>query len=98
MLTRAATVGGVEHGWYFYGITRRAALERVLAAAEDEPEIVTDRVPNGNDVAPLQLLEFLGLAAVVRPVLLSDFTLAALRARLQNACAVEAGAFRVSSW
>ena len=90
MLTRTATVGDVEHGWYFYGITRRGALARALAGAEGEHHIVTDPPPNGSDVAPLQLLEFLGLAAVVRPVLLADFTLAALRARLQNASAVEA--------
>ena len=62
-------------GWYFYGITRRAPLPATLAAADDP--------------APLQLLEFSRLAAVVRPVSLADFTPAALKERLQNASVLE---------
>lgn len=66
-------------GWYFYGITRRAPLPAALCA----PLTADD------DAAPLQLLEFSGLAAVVRPVPLADFTPAALKERLQDASVLE---------
>ena len=81
-------VGDPGHGWYFYGITRRGPLDAALAAADDA-EQTTGGAVAPNEAAPLQLLEFSELAAVVRAVPLADFTPAALRERLQDALALE---------
>lgn len=51
---------------------------------------ITRREPLADSLASLQLFEFAGLAAVVRPVLLADFRAAALQERLQDASALEA--------
>jgi hypothetical protein len=64
--------------WYLYGVTRRGSLAALLSADDFEPF-----------AAPLQLLEFSQLAAVVRPVPRSDFSRAALRERLHNASSLE---------
>lgn len=61
-------------GWYLYGITRPAPLAALA---------VTD------DAAALQLLDCSELTAVVRPVLLADFSPAVLRQRLQSASELE---------
>ena len=56
-------------GWYLYGITRRGVEPSTLVAAHNEP---------------LELIEFAGLAAVVRLVPLADFSTEILRKRLQS--------------
>jgi hypothetical protein len=76
-----ATAGDAGRGWYLYGITRRGSLATLLAEANaGEPA----------GAAPLELLECSGLAAVVRPVSLDDFSTAALQERLRHASALEA--------
>ena len=75
------TSGDTARGWYLYGITRRGPPAAVLADAD------AGRVA---DAAPLQLVECCGLAAVVRSVLVSDFSLAVLQERLRNASELEA--------
>lgn len=70
-----------EQGWYLYGITRR----RVHAVVP----IDTDAAGSGGG-APLRLLEYGELAAVVRPVSLADFNQAALQERLRSMADVEA--------
>jgi hypothetical protein len=83
------TSGDGAWGWYLYGITRRGPLAPVLAElnGQDREDASPTAVPG--DAAPLQLLEFSGLAAVVRPVLLADFSLAVLQERLRNASMLE---------
>ena len=83
------SAGDAARGWYFYGITRRGPLAPVLAAADGEHELDAGPPPIPSD-APLQALEFSELAAVVRPVRLSDFSVGALRERLHDASALEA--------
>jgi hypothetical protein len=80
--------GDAGWGWYFYGVTRRAPLAPVLAAADRDEQQSDDHTRAS--AAPLQLLECSGLAGVVRSVLLSDFTQPALGERLQRASALEA--------
>jgi gas vesicle protein GvpL/GvpF len=87
-LTPTETVDDRALGWYLYGISRRGTLASVLAAASDDAYTGSD--PATRDGAPLELLEFSALAAVVRPVPLADFNVAALRDRLRDASALEA--------
>jgi hypothetical protein len=61
-----------------------------LAAADAEHHAGAAAVSAPSDVAPLQLLEFSGLAAVVRSVRLDDFSLTTLQERLQSGSALEA--------
>jgi hypothetical protein len=82
-------VGDPARGWYFYGITRRGSLDAALAAEADGAEQTNAGAIAPNDAAPVQLLEFSELAAVVRAVSLADFTPAALRERLQDASVLE---------
>lgn len=83
------TTEGSARGWYFYGITRGGSLAAVLESADDG-ERASVGPSDRSDLAPLELLEFSGLAAVVRPVILSDFSLAVLREHLASAPALEA--------
>jgi hypothetical protein len=76
--------------WYFYGITRRQPLAAVLAEGAEGSPFGADTDMPATDGAPLQLLEFSGLVAVVRPVLLAEFTPAAVSERLQTAAQTEA--------
>ena len=84
----ASDAGDAARGWYLYGITRRGALADVLAEADVEHGVDASTAPS--DVAPLQLLECCGLAAVVRPVPLADFGPAVLEERLRSASELEA--------
>ena len=79
---------GDARGWYLFGITRRGPLEAVLAEADADRAVADDDAAPG--VAPLQLLECSGMAAVVRPVRLADFDLAVLQDRLRGAAELEA--------
>jgi hypothetical protein len=74
-------------GWYLYGITRSGSLADVLAEADAGPVGAITAVPA--NVAPLELLECSGLAAVVRPILLADFSQALMQERLRNASDLE---------
>jgi hypothetical protein len=76
-------------GWYFYGITKRQPLAAVLADSHDESAFGLDAADGSNDAAPLQLLEFSGVVAVVRAVRLADFTPAVVEERLRNASELE---------
>ena len=88
-------------GWYLYGITRRSPPAAALAdAGAAEPLGTTRFVPPDDalgdasgdargDATPLQLLECCGLAAVVRPVLLADYSDDVLRKRLRSASDLE---------
>ncbi|HET9004499.1 MAG TPA: GvpL/GvpF family gas vesicle protein [Gemmatimonadaceae bacterium] len=76
-------------GWYLYGITRRGARATTLEEADAQTADAGFAAPPGDD-APLQLLECGGLAAVVRPVLMADFTPAVLQQRLRSASGMEA--------
>ena len=58
-------------GWYLYGITRHGPPELVPVDAEA-------------NVAPLEVIEVCGLAAVVRPVLPDEFSPAVLQERLRD--------------
>lgn len=78
-----------DTGWYFYGITRRGSVATALAAVDREDEAGTVSGAAEKDLAPLQLLEFSELAAVVRSVRLDDFSIATLRERLQSDSAME---------
>jgi hypothetical protein len=84
------TVEDGAQGWYFYGVTRRGPLAAMLEEADSQYPVGASSICDSSHAAPLQLLEFSRLAAVVRPVRLADFTLVALRTRLQNASALEA--------
>ena len=84
----AGTTVGAERGWYLYGITRRGLPVALLEEADAAP-------PDGDGPmvepdAPLQLLDCSGLAAVVRPVLLADFSQAVLEQRLRSETELEA--------
>lgn len=79
-----------ERGWYFYGITHRQPLAAVLADSPDTYDLGNHGASESDDTAPLQLLEFSGVVAVVRPVRLSDFAPTVVEARLQNAAELEA--------
>jgi hypothetical protein len=79
-----------ERGWYLYGITRRGPLAAVLAEADAEVSVGAGLPAAPGNAEPLQLLECSGLAAVVRPVLLADFSLAVLQKRLQSPSELEA--------
>src|SRR5262245_9440870 len=70
-------------GWYFYGITSGGSLDAVIAADAER------QLDNSRHAGPLQLLEFAGLAAVVRPVFLADFSQPVLRERLRDASTLE---------
>ena len=85
----AQTAGDDASGWYLYGITRRGPDAAVLADADAQPADA-DIAVTPVDVAPLQLLECGGLAAVVRPVLMADFTPAVMQQRLRSASGMEA--------
>jgi hypothetical protein len=74
-------------GWYLYGITRRGPLAALLAEADEGPGFASTAAPR--EPAPLQLLEFSELAAVVRPVLLAEFSQAILQERSRSATALE---------
>ena len=77
----SVTARDESRGWYLYGITRRGSLAAALAEA-DEP-----LAPGAAE--PLQLLECCGLAAVVRPVRVADFSPAVLQERLRSATELE---------
>lgn len=81
--------GDATRGWYLYGITRRAPLADLLATL-DAGHPVGGAGGAGAADASLQLLECSGLAAVVRPVPLADFSLAVLQERLRSADDLEA--------
>lgn len=68
-------------GWYLYGITRDSSLEGLLARAD---------VSRDHQCEPLQSLDASGLTAIVRPVLLADFSRAALQERVSDQAALEA--------
>ena len=80
----SAAAADVARGWYLYGITRRASIDALAATLAEA------NVDASNDAAPLELLECSGLAAVVRPVSLDDFSMTALERRLRDAAALEA--------
>jgi hypothetical protein len=82
------TVNDVSRGWYLYGVTRNGHLAAVLAHLEVQDQAEATPGASG-DAGPLQLFEFSGLAAVVRPVFLSDFTPAVVHERLQDASVLE---------
>jgi hypothetical protein len=86
----SATAGDAARGWYLYGITRRGLLAAVLAEADAGNPVGAGPTAATSDAVPLQLLECCGLAAVVRPVLLADFSLDVLQERLQRASELEA--------
>lgn len=71
-----------SRGWYLYGITRRAPLAVALAEADDP------QAPGAAEA--LQVLECCGLAAVVRPVRVADFSPAVLQQRMRSAAELEA--------
>lgn len=83
------TIGEAARGWYLYGITRLAPLAVALAEADAVPER-SDYTAQHAHADPLQLLECSGLAAVVRSVLLANFSAAVLQERLRNASELEA--------
>jgi hypothetical protein len=83
----AGADAAAARGWYLYGITRRAPLAEVLREADDDERLTT--VP-GEAPEPLQALECSGLAAVVRPVRLADFSMAVLQERLRSESELEA--------
>lgn len=85
----SADAGDETRGWYLYGITRRGALADVLAEADAEHDVGAGTATAPSEAAPLQLLECCGLAAVVRPVPLADFSPTALEERLRSASALE---------
>jgi hypothetical protein len=85
----APETGGAAKGWYLYGITRRAPLAAALAVADDGPAFTVGAMSPAGDDPPLQLLEFGGLAAVVRPVLLAEFSLAVVQERQRSAAVLE---------
>ena len=64
-------------GWYLYGITVAGSLPPVFATGDVEPAI-------DQRVASVELLEYSGVAAVVRQVLLEDFKPAAMNERLRD--------------
>jgi hypothetical protein len=80
---------GNFQGWYFYGITTRQPLAAVLADAPDDSDFGWESVGSAED-APLQLLEFSGVVAVVRAVRLADFAPAVVEERLRSAAQLEA--------
>lgn len=75
----ADTIEDVTRGWYCYGITRRGSVAALFELLHNE----------SSHAAPLQLLELSELAAVVRPVLLNDFSSSALRERLESPSGLE---------
>jgi hypothetical protein len=79
----------VLQGWYFYGITHRQPLAAVLADSPDG-DFGAESVGGTHEAAPLQLLEFSGVVAVVRAVSLTDFTPAVIEERLRSASDLEA--------
>ena len=81
--------GDTARGWYLYGITRRAPLEEVLAVADDGPAFTVRSMSPAGDDPRLQLLEFASLAAVVRPVLLAEFSLNVVQERQRSAAVLE---------
>lgn len=83
----ASETKGATCGWYLYGITRRGPLAAVLADTSDSFRIGGVDAANA---APLQLLECSGLMAVVRRVVLADFTPDVLQVRLQSISDLEA--------
>ena len=87
--TPVETAGDGASGWYLYGITRRGARATALEEADAQTADEGFAASPG-DGAPLQLLECGGLAAVVRPVLMADFTPAVMQQRLRSASGMEA--------
>ena len=84
------TPDDVARGWYLYGITRRGALAPVLEELDAGQPCGVDAANAPDDGALLQLLECSGLAAVVQPVRLADFSMAVLEERLRSPSALEA--------
>jgi hypothetical protein len=82
----APTTDDTAQGWYLYGITRAGALAAALAELPCEG---TTLEPS-TEAAPLELLESSGLIAVVRQVLLSDFSPAVMQLRMRSAADLEA--------
>ena len=85
----ASATDGVARGWYLYGVTRNGHLAAVLAELEVTTQPGDTAPVVSGEAGPVQLFEFSGLAAVVRPVFLSDFSPAVVRERLQDASALE---------
>jgi hypothetical protein len=77
-LTSSDAAEGATVGWYLYGITRGGVGDAL-------PEADTGDA----DAAPLRALECGGLSAVVRPVLLADFSLDAMQERLREPADLE---------
>lgn len=90
--TRPATdaADDTARGWYLYGITRRGALAPVLAELDAGRPAHTGAASVPDDGALLELIECSGLAAVVRPVRLADFSMVVLEERLRDASGLEA--------
>jgi len=72
-----------QDGWYLYGIIRLSAGESAPAWADTTGvNIAEAHLDLGPDYGPVQLLEIGSLAAVVRRILLADFTAEALQTQL----------------
>ena len=69
-------------GWYLYGITVAGSLPPVFATGDVEPAIDQRAVS-------VELLEYSRVAAVVRQVLLEDFTPAVMNERLRDGTELE---------
>ena len=81
--------GDATQGWYLYGVTRRGLLATTLAEADAGRRMGASPTAATGDDAHLELLECCGLAAVVKPVPLADFSLAVLQEPLRSASELE---------
>ena len=89
-LIASAAAEDARQGWYLYGITRRGTPAAVLAEADTAHPVDIGSAAAPGDRASLQLLECCGLAAVVRPVVVAEFSVDILKERLRDASEVEA--------
>jgi len=72
---------GQEQGWYLFGVTRGDLVD---------PGVIETATPSDGDAQRVQLLECGDLAAVVRPVLLEEFSADVLAERVTDAEWLEA--------
>jgi hypothetical protein len=72
-------------GWYFYGITLCGLHAAILADAQGAAQLAGDSAAD----AAVGLIECGDLVAVVRPVLLGDFSVAVLQERLRSVSELE---------
>jgi hypothetical protein len=84
------TAGDPAQGWYLYGITRRGLPAEVMAEADAGHPLGAGPAGAPSVAAPLELLECSGLAAVVRPVSMADFSMDVLQERLRSTAELEA--------